>query len=179
MEDKIMQNPAYVNILSRTSIRQFNDRPVSDQLKTALLRAAMSAPSGVNRQPWEFILVDDPHLLKSLAYSLPYAKMASEAPMAIIVCGNSTRFLPDADSSLWIQDVSAASENILLAANALGLGAVWTCLYPHLDRMESVRKILNIDKSLIPFNLIPIGYPIKSHKPMDKWKPEKIHLNAF
>lgn len=175
----LKENPAYQNILSRTSIRQYTDQPVADELKEAILRAAMAAPSGVNRQPWEFILIDNPEILKALADSLPYAKMAAKAPMAIAVCGNSSRFLEDDDATLWVQDVSAASENILLAANALGLGAVWTCLYPHADRMEAASRILGLPESIVPFSLIPIGHPAKTHTPIDKWHPDRIHRNSY
>ena len=178
-ENLAVDNAAYQNILTRTSVRNFKDQAVSDDLKSALLHAGMAAPSGVNKQPWEFILIDDDKILKKLSESLPYAKMAAQAPMAILVCGNRERFLDGDDSTLWVQDLSAASENILLAAHALGLGAVWTCLYPHKDRMESVRDILNLPDNIIPFNLIPVGYPSKVHKPIDKWHPDRIHHNHF
>lgn len=174
-----LNNPAYLNILTRVSVRRYTDEPVSDELVMAILRAAMSAPSGVNKQPWDFIIVNDKALLSQLAEALPYAKMTASAPMAIVVCGNKERMLSGVDDALWEQDCSAASENILLAAHALGLGGVWTCLYPHADRIESARQILNIGEELIPFNLIPIGHPEKAHVPMDKWKPERIHYNRF
>ncbi|MDE6028221.1 MAG: nitroreductase family protein [Muribaculaceae bacterium] len=178
--EKIMEsNPAYRNIVERTSVRRYADREVNDEFKEALIYAAMSAPSGVNRQPWEFIVVDDKGILSRLSESLPYAKMETAAPVAIVVCGNRDRFLDGDDATLWEQDLSASSENILLAAHALGLGAVWTCLYPHPDREEAVRKILNIPDNLIPFNLIPVGYPLTDHKPMDKWHPERIHRNKI
>lgn len=172
-------NSAYENIISRTSVRTFLDRPVPNHLKEALLRAAMAAPSGVNRQPWEFIVIDNPDELRELAQALPYAKSAANAPMAIAVCANPERFLDDEDSTLWIQDLSAASENILLAAHALGLGGVWTCIYPHKDRIEAAARILNLRNKLIPFNLIPIGYPKTPHPPMDKWTPARIHTNTL
>lgn len=139
----------------------------------------MCAPSGVNRQPWEFVLVDDPDLLKALADALPYAKMTAKAPMAIVVCGNSNRFLEGDDATLWVQDLGAVSENILLAAHALGLGGVWTCLYPHPDRMEPVSRLLEMPDGIIPFSLIPIGYPASDHTPMDKWHAERIHHNRM
>lgn len=169
------QNPAYSNIIERTSVRRFAQKPVSDDLKTAILYAGMSAPSGVNRQPWEFILIDNPEVLHQLAVALPYARMADEAPFALVVCGNKDRFLEGDDATLWVQDLSAASENILLAAHALGLGGVWTALYPHADRMANVTRILNLPANFIPFNLIPIGYPATHHAPLDKWHPERIH----
>lgn len=174
-----MTNPALQNILSRTSIRQYTDQPVSDELKEAILRAAMAAPSGVNRQPWEFILIDDREVLNTLADALPYAKMTAKAPMAIAVCGNSERFLDGDDATLWVQDVSAASENILLASHALGLGAVWTCLYPHADRMEAASHILCLPEGIVPFSLIPVGYPARDHAPIDKWHPDRIHSNIY
>lgn len=172
-------NPAYENILSRTSVRTFLDRPVADDLQDALLRAAMAAPSGVNRQPWEFIVIDDSKVLRELADALPYAKSAAHAPMAIAVCGNPERFLDGEDSTLWVQDLAAASENILLAANALGLGAVWTCIYPHRDRIDAATRILNLGDKLIPFNLIPVGYPKTQRQPMNKWAPDRIHRNRL
>lgn len=178
-ENLAVDNTAYQNILTRTSIRNFTDQAVSDDLKSALLHAGMSAPSGVNKQPWEFILIDDPDILKQLAYALPYAKMTSQAPMAISICGNSDRFLEGDDSTLWVQDLSAASENILLAAHAFGLGAVWTCLYPHSDRMQAATRILNLPENFIPFNLLPVGYPAKVHPSIDKWHPDRVHYNRF
>ncbi len=173
--ERFRENQAYVNILGRVSVRRYADRPVDDEQVSALLHAAMSAPSGVNRQPWEFIVVDDPSLLTRMANALPYAKMAAEAPMAIVICGNRERFLEGVDGVLWEQDLSAASENLLLAAHALGLGGVWTCLYPHEDRMASVKSILDLPDSFVPFNLVPVGYPLADHAPMDKWHPERVH----
>lgn len=175
----IMNNAAYRNILTRVSVRGFTDIPVSDEELTAMLHAGMAAPTGVNKQPWEFIVVDNPDLLKQLAEVLPYAKMTAHAPLAIIVCGNKERFLPGIDGNLWEQDCSAATENILLAAHALGLGGVWTCLYPHEDRIDPVKEILNIGDNLIPFNLIPIGHPESDHAPIDKWHPDRVHFNRF
>lgn len=180
INDLMAENPAYANILTRTSVRKYESGvKLTDLEKSALLHAAMSAPSGVNRQPWEFIMVDDKDLLASLGKVLPYAKMAAQAPAAIVVCGNPERFLEGDDSTLWEQDLSAASENILLAANALGLGAVWTCLYPHPDRMEAVRKVLNISADIIPFSLIPVGRVVSEPKPMDKWMSDRVHHNRF
>lgn len=175
----VAQNPALNNILTRTSVRRFAEKPVEDAQISILLRAAMSAPSGVNRQPWEFIVVNDKKLLSSLAEALPYAKMTKQAPVAIVVCGNSERFLDGEDSTLWVQDLGAVSENILLAAHALGLGGVWSCLYPHSDRMKAAAEILDIPSTIVPYNLIPIGVPLTDHAPMDKWHPERIHFNFY
>lgn len=173
------ENEAFMNIVERTSVRRYKDEPLADDKVSAILHAAMSAPSGVNKQPWEFIVIDDRELLKRLADALPYAKMTAHAPVAIMVCGNRERFLDGVDDVLWEQDLSAASENILLAAHALGLGGVWTCLYPHQDRVDASREILNVPEGIIPFSLIPIGYPEKDAVPMDKWKSDRVHLNGI
>lgn len=177
--DQFKGNEAYMSIFGRVSVRRYADKPVSNEQVSAILHAAMSAPTGVNKQPWEFIVVDDPELLGQLADALPYAKMAAHAPVAIVLCGNKDRFLPGVDDVLWEQDLSAASENILLAAHAIGLGGVWTCIYPHEERIAPVRSILNLPAKLIPFNLIPIGYPEKEHAPMDKWHPDRVHQNRL
>lgn len=168
-----------MSILGRVSVRRYADNTVTPEQVSAILHAAMSAPSGVNKQPWEFIVVDDRNLLTQLADALPYAKMTAQAPVAILVCGNKDRFLPGVDDVLWEQDLSAASENILLAAHAIGLGGVWTCIYPQEERIIPVRSILNLPANLIPFNLIPIGHLEKDHAPMDKWHPERVHQNRF
>lgn len=178
-EHTVTENDAYRNILTRTSVRRYSADPVSEDMKQALLRAGMSAPSGVNRQPWEFVLIDDRATLQALADALPYAKMVAKAPLAIAVCGNSERFLDGDDATLWVQDLSAASENILLAAHALGLGGVWTCLYPHPDRMASASALLHLPDSVVPFSLIPVGYPAVQQKPMDKWHPDRVHHNRY
>lgn len=179
MNTDFTDNEAYRNILTRTSVRRYSEQPVAPELQKALLKAGMSAPSGVNRQPWEFVLIDDKEQLRTLADALPYAKMVAKAPMAIAVCANASRFLEGDDSTLWIQDVSAASENILLAANSLGLGGVWTCLYPHTDRMASASAILSLPKDIVPFSLIPVGYPATQQHPMDKWHEERVHRNRY
>lgn len=175
----IRNNPAYAAVVSRTSVRLFEDKPVSDELAAALLHAGMSAPTGVNKQPWEFVVIDDRRILDELAKALPYARMTAKAPLAIAICGNKERFLDGDDSTLWVQDLAAASENILIAANALGLGGVYTCIYPHPDRMDAARKILSLPEGIIPFNLIPVGYPLKQHKPMDKWHTDRVHENGY
>ena len=179
LDQQIANNQAFENIMTRVSVRRFSDTPVTDAQLTAILHAAMSAPSGVNKQPWEFIVVDNRELLDRLAQSLPYAKMTAQAPVAIVVCGNRDHMLDGVDNNLWEQDCSAASENILLAAHALGLGGVWTCLYPHDDRIAATRSILNIPDNLVPFNLIPVGHPLADHAPMNKWHPEKVHFNRM
>lgn len=177
--EQFKDNDAYMSIMSRVSVRLYADKPITSEQVSAILHAAMSASSGVSRQPWEFVVVDEPELLAQRADALPYAKMTAHAPIAIVFCGNKERFLGGVDDSLWEQDLSASSENILLAAHAIRLGGVWTCIYPHEERIAPVRSILNLPDNLIPFNLIPIGYPEKEHAPMDKWHPERVHHNRL
>lgn len=163
------------NILTRTSDRMFDpSKEIDPDDMETILQAAMAAPTAVNRQPWQFVVVTNRDLLRQLAAELPYCRMANEAAAAIVVCGDKSRFLEGEDSELWIQDVSAASENILLAAHALGLGSVWTCLYPHQDRITKTYSILQIPEDFIPFNVIPIGYVTTAHTPINKWNPAAV-----
>ncbi len=163
------------NILTRTSDRMFDpSKEVSPDDIQIMLQAAMAAPSAVNRQPWQFVVVTNRQLLNQLAAELPYCHMANLAAGAIVVCGDKERFLEGDDSELWVQDLSAASENILLAAHAIGLGAVWTALYPHKDRMGTVTEALTLPESFVPFNVIPFGYVTTAHTPLDKWNPAAI-----
>lgn len=163
------------NIMTRTSDRMFDpSKQIDPDDIEAILQAGMAAPSAVNRQPWQFVVVTNRDLLRQLAAALPYCRMANEAGAAIVVCGDKNRFLEGEDNTIWVQDLSAASENILLAAHALGLGSVWTALYPHQDRITSVYSILNIPADFIPFNVIPIGYVKSAHTPLDKWNPAAV-----
>lgn len=173
-------NLAIENILTRTSVRQFDPaRSISADTVETLLRAAMAAPTAVNKQPWQFIVLDKRESIDSLSQYLPYAKMLEHAPLAIVTCGDLTQAIEGEGEPYWIQDVSAATENLLLAAHALGLGAVWTGVYPIADRVEGVRKALSMPDSIVPLAVVPIGYPAIDQAPKDKWKPEKVHYNKF
>ena len=171
-----MENLALNNILTRSSVRTYlPDRQIQENDIELILKAGMAAPSAVNRQPWQFVVVRDKSTLRRLADSLPYAKMAAHASSAIIPCGDKKNFLDGIDDSLWVQDLSAATENILLAAHALGYGGVWTCVYPHPERENPVREILSIPDGIVPFAVIPIGVPANPPHIIDKWDPSKIH----
>lgn len=177
---KVKVNPAIENILTRSSVRVYEEGvDVTPEDKELIMRAAMAAPTAVNKQPWQFVVVTDRDLLQRLADALPYAKMTTSASMAVVVCGDSESFLPGVDNELWVQDLSAVSENILLAAHALGYGGVWTCVYPHFEREEPVRELLGLPQEIIPFCLIPVGKP--AHKPhlIDKWSPYRIHHDRW
>lgn len=166
------------NILARTSIRSYQDRPVEQDKIEKLLRAGMAAPSAVDKRPWHFVVVTDKQVLQGLAEANPNAGMAAHAPLAIVVCGDKTKALtrvPD----YWVQDVAAATENILLAAHGMGLGAVWTGTYPVADRVEKVAKVINLPEHIVPFCTIVIGYPERYQAPKDKWDEGNISYNTY
>jgi len=152
---------------------------VSDADIETILRAAMCAPSAMNRQPWEFVVVRDKALLAELARLNPSSRVGNGATVAICVCGALDNGLPGRGKEFWIHDCAAASMNLLLAAKALGLGAVWTAAYPAEERAEAIRKTLKIPEGYMPLNLIPIGYPAENPGPKDKWKPEKVHRDLW
>lgn len=166
------------NILARTSIRAYQDRPVEQDKIEKLLRAGMAAPSAVDKRPWHFIVVTDRQVLQGLSQANPNAGMAAKAPLAIVVCGDKTKALtrvPD----YWVQDVSAATENILLAAQAMGLGAVWTGTYPVADRCEKVAATLSLPEHIVPFCTIVVGYPERNQMPKNKWDESNISYNTY
>jgi nitroreductase len=176
-KEGVMQD-AISNIHNRKSVRNFTGESVSRDALDTILRAGMAAPTAVNRQPWSFIVITDRKILDELAKGLPYAKMLDKAGAAIIVCA-----IPDkayeGKTEFAIIDCSCASENILLAAEALGLGAVWTAAYPDKERMDFVRKTLNIPQNIIPLNVIPVGHPTGTDKPKDKYRQENIHWEKW
>jgi nitroreductase len=165
-------------IRNRKSVRNFSGKPITKEQIEVLLKAAMAAPSAVNCQPWEFIVVTDRITLDKLGNALPYAKMIYKAGAAIIVCGDPVKAHKQLIEYAVI-DSTLASQNILLAAEAVGLGAIWTAAYPYPDRMESVRTILDIPPDIIPLNVIPIGHPTGEDKPKAKFNKEKIHLEKW
>ena len=164
------------NIMTRTSIRQYTNEPVSKADIETMLRAGMAAPTAVNRQPWHFVAVTDQEKLAELAGR---RGMIQQAGVAIVVCGNMDKAMQGPAQAFWIQDCSAATENILLAANALGLGAVWTGCYPMEDRVAEVSKVLKMPKTIVPLCVIAIGHPAEQPTPKDKWKPENVSYNEF
>ena len=166
------------NIHSRKSVRQYTAEPVSEADIETMLRAAMAAPTAVNFQPWRFVVLNERESLDALAEKLPYAKMLKGAPLAIIVCGE-TLWMGGAENPFWSQDCSAATQNMLLAAEALGLGAVWTAVYPDPDRVAAVKAFLEIPDGVLPLCVVPMGHPAGEQKPRDKWKPENIHYGKW
>jgi len=161
-------------IHNRKSVRNFvPGKPVSDELIDKIVRAGMAAPSGRDLRPWEIVVINDREALDLLTAALPYAKMLETAPLAIVVCGDTTR------SHLWVYDCSAVTQNILLAVEALGLGAVWTAAHPYEDRMNAVMKTTGLPAHILPLAVIPIGYPNGDFEPKDKYDETKIHFNKW
>lgn len=172
-------NPTLETIFNRTSIRSYSDQKVEkDQIMT-LLKAGMSAPSAVNKQPWEFIVIDDKDLMGKIGDEFKNAGMIKKASCAIIVCGDMNLTLGGDVQEFWVQDCSAATENILLAAHSLGLGAVWCGVYPNKERAKTLKTILSLPENIVPLNIISIGVREKEQEPKDKWKEEKIHWNKW
>ena len=168
-------NEALNCIMTRTSIRQYQDRPVEQEKVEQLLRAAMAAPTAVNKQPWHFYVLNTKEAINRLAdASQRGSDMVRSAALVIVVCGDMDKALEGKAREYWIQDTSAATENLLLAAHALGLGAVWTGVYPMKERVEMTTKVLNLPENLVPLCTILIGYPAESPTPKDKWKPENV-----
>ena len=173
MEKQYAQNPAIENILTRRSIRSYTDQDVEPEKIEAILEAGMAAPSGKNGQPWDFIVLTRREILDEMAERLPYAKMLREARVAIAVCADRTK------SPYWYVDCSAAAENILLAAHALGLGAVWTATYPYRDRMDVVKELCWLPGSYDSLCVIPVGYPAREARPKDNFDAGKIHHEVY
>ena len=167
------------NILTRTSIRAYQDKPIEDEKIEQMLRAAMAAPSAGNKQPWRFIVIKDKTTLKAISDSFHTMSMAQNAPLAIVVCGDLKATFPEDGLDYWVEDTSAATENLLLAAHSLGLGAVWCGIYPMQQRVAQLRKMLNIPKDIIPLNVVPIGYPAEQPAPKDKWNDSEIHYETW
>jgi nitroreductase len=161
-------------ILSRRSIRKYTDQKISAKLVRELLRAAMSAPSANNSQPWHFVVIEDRQILDRIPAFHAYSSMLYFAPMALAVCGDS-----QASSLYWVQDCSAATENILLAAHASGLGAVWLGIYPIKERVHSLQELLALPENVIPLSLISLGYPAVSKPPEDRFIPARVHRNQW
>ena len=166
------------NIMTRTSIRQFTDRPISKDTLDLLVKAGMAAPSAVNAQPWAYIVVTEKEVLDSLNAIKPWFNLKT-ATAAIVVCGDLNKAMEGPGREYWVQDCSAATENILLAAHAYGLGAVWCGVYPNEEIVDGVKSVLQIPENIIPLNVVTLGYPAENPEPKDKFKTENIHYQKW
>jgi nitroreductase len=162
-------------ILSRRSIRRYTSQKISDQLIKELLEAAMNAPSASNEQPWHFIVINDREILGEIPKFHPYSGMLKEAPVAILVCID----LDVGSEGFLVQDGSAATENILIAAHAKGLGAVWLGLYPLKERITGMRRLLALPDRILPLSLVSIGYPAEKIRKEKRYQPSRVHTNRW
>ncbi|MEW5737036.1 MAG: nitroreductase family protein [Thermodesulfobacteriota bacterium] len=163
-------------IHTRRSVRIFSIQSIPDELLQKGLAAAMAAPSAGNQQPWHFVLLRDKDLLQKVTLILPNAPMSRQAQAGVLICAD---LALEKYPGYWVLDCAAAVENLLLAAHGLGLGAVWTGVYPNADRMEGFRKLLNLPDSVMPHSFVPMGWPGSRPKAEDRFKPERIHVNGW
>ncbi|HMA83196.1 MAG TPA: nitroreductase family protein [Candidatus Thermoplasmatota archaeon] len=163
--------------LSRRSIRRYKQESIEPDVMIQLVKAGMAAPSAFNQQPWEFVIVHETKLLEKIAKLHPFASMARYAAGFIIVCG-----LPKKDTLLldmWPQDCAAVTENVLLAAHKIGLGAVWIGIYPNEKHMSIFKKVCHIPKEVIPFSGVCFGIPDTEKPPADRFDESRIHWNSW
>lgn len=166
------------NIFNRKSVREFTDEKVShDDLET-IIKAAMSAPSALNLQPWEFIVFDEEETLEFMTDLHEYSGMFKSATAGILVCGNMEKTIRDYEE-LWIQDCSASTQNILLAIEALNLGGVWLGIYPIKERCQKLTDYFSLPENIMPFSVIALGHPTKNVESKDKYDPKKVHWNRW
>jgi len=163
-------------IRTRRSVRVFTGEPVARELLLQVVAAGMQAPSAGNQQPWQFVVIDDRGLLLRVPEFHPYAQMAETAPAAILVCGD---LQLEQRKGYWVQDCAAATQNILLAAHALGLGAVWTGVYPREERVAGARRLFGVPEHVVPLSLIFVGYPAEHPAPENRFREDRVHWNRW
>jgi nitroreductase len=163
-------------ILTRRSIRKYSTKNIPEEYYEVMLKAAMHAPSGRNRQPWHFILVTDRQLLSRIAASCQSWHMLVHAASAIVVCGDLE--IEDSESFI-LQDCSAATQNILLAAHELGLGSVWLGVHPREDRLNPIKEILHIPDHIVPVSMVSIGSPNEDREAQDRYNLDRIHQDRW
>ncbi len=161
-------------LFTRRSIRKYTNEPVTEENLKTILEAGMNAPSANNRQPWHFVVVDDRAKLNAIMEVHPYSRMLAEAPIAIVVCGDSK-----ISASYWPQDCAAATENILLAARALDLGTVWMGVYPGEERVNDIQALFNLPQHIQPLAIIALGHPAEEKGRVDRYKAERVHKNGW
>ena len=163
-------------IHTRRSVRRYTTQNVPEDSIRKILAAAMSAPSAGNAQPWHFIVITEKQILAAASRISPYAPMVKDAPVAILVCGD---LRLEKFEGFWVEDCSAATQNMLLAAHALGLGGVWTGIYPVQEYVDEFKKLFQLPENILPLALVPIGYPAHPYSQKDRFNEERIHFNEW
>jgi nitroreductase len=165
-------------IFKRRSIRVFKPGVIPQETLEALLKAAMAAPSACAKDPWHFVCVRKPETLARLASALPNGQMLPSAVAGIVVCGD-LQEAHDHQVSYMLQDCSAAIENLLLAANALGLGACWLGIHPRPDRIQKVTAILGLPSQVLPVCCVALGWPGETKEPRTRYQASRVHAEKW
>lgn len=163
-------------ILSRRSVRKYDNKEVSIEEIDDLIKYAMYAPSAVNKQPWHFIIIDDRAVMDDIMKFHPHAGMLAQAAAAVLICGDETLAHTPA---YWPVDCAAATQNFLLAAHGKGLGAVWLGIYPREERISAMKALMGLPEHIHPFSLISFGYTSQPPRIAERYKPERIHRNKW
>lgn len=184
-----VDNETIRTIMSRKSVRSFTDQPIPAEYMETMLKAAMAAPTGSNIQPWHFVVLTDKSQYEKVFENNFNMRIFNSAAAVVVFCADTTvtrppRNNPDGEpvtrpSGTWRDDLGACTENFLLAAESLGLGAVWTAGYPYSDRYASIKRELGIPDPILPYCAVAVGYPAGDEQPKDKWKPERIHYEKW
>ena len=161
---------------TRRSVRSFRSEPISDDILRQILACGMQAPSACNEQPWQLVVIRDPALLAKSSELNPFAKFANDAPLGVLVCGDSRL---EKCKGYWVQDCSNCAMSMLLAAHALGIGAVWTGIFPEQDRVEGFRKLFALPAEVTPLALLVMGHPAATPSPEDRFKQDRIHYDRW
>lgn len=174
-------------IMSRKSVRSFTDEPVTREQMTIMLKAASAAPSAINIQPWRFVVLEDKSKFDTTFEGNFNMKIFKQASAVVVMCAETTVMRSPGEGQapvavenrMWRDDLGAATENFLLAAEALGLGAVWTACYPYDERMDPVKKALNLPENVVPYCCIAVGHPAGDNQPKDKWVEDRVHYEQW
>jgi len=163
-------------LMTRRSIRAYTGDPVSDGDIEVLLKAAMAAPSAGNQQSWRFVVVTDRGQLQALSEATPYSRMVALAPLAIVVCGDTRS---EKHPGYWVQDCSAAVQNMLVAGNGIGLGAVWIGVHPVSERTGNVARICDLPAGIVPLCMVSVGHPAEKKPRAERYEPEYVHRDRW
>jgi len=190
-QDKGLNNPSIQNIMSRKSVRAFTDQKITDEQMTTMLKAAFAAPSGSDIRPWSVVVLKDTSKYDAIFTQKNFNLRTFKSAQAVVIfCADTTvmripRGAPEGtqpslqNNGTWRDDLGAMTENFLLAAESLGLGAVWTASYPYHDRMDPIKEGLNLPATVVPYCAVPVGYPAGDPQPKDKWDESRVHYNQW
>jgi len=184
-----VDNETIRTIMQRKSVRAFTDEPIPAAYMEAMLKAAMAAPTGSNIQPWHFVVLTDKSKYEQVFENNFNMRIFNSAAAVVVFCADTTVTRPPRDNpdgapvtrpnGTWRDDLGACTENFLLAAESLGLGAVWTAAYPYNERFASIKRELGLPDQVLPYCAVAVGWPANDEQPKDKWKPDRIHYERW